>query len=82
MATRARSYAIVEGQLYKKGVVHPLLGCISQAEGKALLAEIHSGICGSHIGPRALSSKAIRQGFYWPTHVRDTEQVTKTCEAC
>jgi hypothetical protein len=64
MAARARSYAIVEGQLYKKGVMQPLLRCISQAEGKALLAEIHFGICGSHIGPRTLSSKAIRQGFY------------------
>jgi hypothetical protein len=77
MAARARSYAIVEDRLYKKGVVQPLLRCISQAKGKALLAEIHFRVCGSHIGPRALSSKAIRQGFYWPTHVRDAEQVTK-----
>jgi hypothetical protein len=82
MATRARSYTIAEGQLYKKGVVQSLLICISQEEGKALLVEIHSGVCGSHIGPRALSSKAIRQGFYWPTYVKDAEQVTKTCEAC
>jgi hypothetical protein len=82
MATRDRSYTIAEGQLYKKGVVQPLLRCIYQEEGKALLAEIHSGVCGSHIGRRELSSKAIRQGFYWPTHVRDPKQVTKTCEAC
>jgi hypothetical protein len=82
MATRARSYIIVGSQLYKIGVVHHLLRCISQEEGKALLAEIHSSVCGSHIGPRALSLKAIRQGFYWPTHVRDAKQVTKTCEAC
>jgi hypothetical protein len=82
MAARARSYTIVGGQLYKKGVVHPLLKCISQDEGKELLSEIHSSSCGSHIGSRALSAKAIRQGFYWPTHVRDTEQITKTCEAC
>jgi hypothetical protein len=60
MAARARSYTIARGQLYKKGVVQPLLRCISQEEGKALLAEIHSDVCGSHIGPRALSSKAIR----------------------
>jgi ribonuclease HI len=82
MAARARTYTIIGGQLYKKGVVQPLLKCISQEEGKELLAEIHSGSCGLHIGPRALLAKAIRQGFYWPTHVRDAEQVTKTCEAC
>jgi hypothetical protein len=53
MAIRARSYTIVGGQLYKKGVVQPLLRCISQEEGKSLLAEIHSSVSGSHIGPRA-----------------------------
>jgi hypothetical protein len=37
MAARARSYAIVRGQLYKKGVVQPLLKCISQDKGKELL---------------------------------------------
>jgi ribonuclease HI len=82
MVARARSYTIVRGQLYKKGVVQPLLKCISQDKGKELLLEIHAGSCGSHIGLRALSAKAIRHGFYWPTLVRDAEQITKTCEAC
>jgi hypothetical protein len=60
MATRARSYNMIEGTLYKKGGVQPLLKCISQGEGKELLQEIHSGVCGSHIGTRALSAKAIK----------------------
>ena len=82
MAARARSYTLIEGMLYKKGVVQPLLKCISQSKGKDLLQEIYLGSCGSHIGPRALSTKAIRQGFYWPTHIKDTEQAIKTCQAC
>jgi hypothetical protein len=77
MAAKARSYTIAGGQLYKKGVVHPLLRCISQEEGKALLVEIHFDVCDSHIGPRALSSKAIRQGFYWPTHVRELSKLPR-----
>jgi hypothetical protein len=60
MAARARSYTLINGLLYKKGVVQSLLKCISQDEGKELLQEIHLGMCGSHIGPRALSTKAIR----------------------
>ena len=64
MVARARSYTLVDGILYKKGIVQPLLKCITQIEGKELLREIHSEICRSHIGPRALSAKAIRQGFY------------------
>jgi len=82
MIARARSYTLIDGILYKKGVVQPLLKCIPQSEGKNLLLEIHSGICGSYIGPRALSVKAIRQGFYWPTHIKDVEEIVKTCQAC
>ena len=79
MIARARSYTLINGTLYKKGVVQPLLKCIPQSESKNLLQEIHLGICGSHIGPRALSAKAIRQGFYWPTHIKDAEEIVKTC---
>ena len=79
---RARSYALINGTMYKKGVVQPLLKCIPQSEGKNLLQEIYSSICGSHIGPWALSTKAIKQGFYWPTHIKDAEEIVKTCQAC
>jgi hypothetical protein len=34
MAARARSYTLIDGLLYKKGVVQPMLKCISQGEGK------------------------------------------------
>jgi len=82
IAARARSYMLIDGILYKKGVVQPLLKCITQIEGRELLQEIYSGTCGSHIGPRALSAKAIRQGFYWPACIKVVEQIVKTCEAC
>jgi hypothetical protein len=82
MAAKARIYTMIEGTLYKKGVIQPLLKCISQGEGKELLQEIHLGVCGSHIGLRALSAKAIRQGFYWPTHIKDAEHIVRTCKAC
>jgi hypothetical protein len=37
MAARARSYTLVDGKLFKKGVVQPLLKCITQSKGKELL---------------------------------------------
>jgi hypothetical protein len=37
MVTWSRSYTLIEGILYKKGVVQPLLKCITQGEGKELL---------------------------------------------
>lgn len=82
MMARARSYTLINRTLYKKGVVEPLLKCISRIEGQELLHEIHSRLYGSHIRARSLSAKAITQGFYWPTHVKDFEHIVKTCEAC
>jgi ribonuclease HI len=77
---RSRDFALVGGQLYKKGVSQPMLKCIT--EGIQILREVHNGTCGSHSGPRALAAKVIRQGFYWPTIICAANRVTRSCEAC
>ena len=82
MFQRARGYVISEGELFKSGVTSPWLKCISTTEGIELLKEIHSGFCGSHIGFRQLVSKAFRQGFFWPTALKDAQHIVKTCKAC
>src|SRR3954468_4531315 len=75
-------YQFVDSALYRRGRNGVKLKCIRREDGQELLAEIHRGICGHHIGARALAGKAYRQGFFWPTALQDaTAQVTK-CEAC
>ncbi|RDX80342.1 Pol polyprotein, partial [Mucuna pruriens] len=32
-----------------------------------VIQEVHEGICGTHIGGRALMGKITRAGYYWPT---------------
>jgi hypothetical protein len=64
---RARCYTVVNGEIYKLGVTELWLRCITSEKGLELFKEIHNGFCGAHIGTRALASKAIKQGFYWPT---------------
>lgn len=59
MQARTRPYKIIEEELYKEDVCLPLLKCISRDEGQGLIREIHSGICASHIGPRALVGKSF-----------------------
>ena len=71
MFQTAWSYPIFEGEMYKSGVVAPWLKCIPISEGKELLQEIHSGLCGSHIRVRPLVSKAFMQGFFWPSTLKD-----------
>jgi hypothetical protein len=55
---RARGYAVVDGELYKSRVTEPWLRCITSENGLELLKEIHSELCGAHIGTRTLASKA------------------------
>ena len=55
---RSKAYKVHEGELYKKSTTGVLLRCISEEEGRNLLAEIHA---------RSLVSKAFHTGFYWPT---------------
>jgi hypothetical protein len=59
----AKRYTVVEGDLYRRGTNGILMRCITQEEGRELLAEIHGGECGSHSSSRTLVGKALRHGF-------------------
>jgi hypothetical protein len=73
---------VIRDELYKTSVTGPLLYCLSRDEGKQLLVETHSGVCGGHIGSRALAAKLFRQGFYWPSIIDDASKLVTTCQAC
>ena len=45
-----------------------------------MLREVHEGVCENHIGPRALAGKALRQGYYWPTMLRDATDLVRKCK--
>jgi hypothetical protein len=79
---RASGYVLVDGELYKSEVTEPWLSCITSEKGLELLKEIHSGFCGAHIGTRALASKAIKLGFYWPSINNGAKKLVQECEAC
>jgi hypothetical protein len=78
----AKAYQIIRDQLYKTSVTVPLLHCLSRDEGKELLTQTHSGVCGGHIRARALAAKVFRQGFYWPSIIDDASKLVTTCQAC
>lgn len=65
LSRRVASYVIIGNDLYKHSASSGTLRkCISQEDGVALLSEIHSGTCGSHVGASTLVGKAFRSGFY------------------
>ena len=64
--TRTRSVRFTNhrGSLYKRGFFTPILKCIAGKDADYVLREVHEGVCGNHIGARALSGKVLRQGYY------------------
>ncbi|XP_057747666.1 uncharacterized protein LOC130966861 [Arachis stenosperma] len=55
----AQYYTLVHNVLYRRGFSMPLLKCVPTSSTKEVLEEVHSGMCGNHLGARALSKKWI-----------------------
>ncbi|XP_072078080.1 uncharacterized protein [Arachis hypogaea] len=60
----AAKYAIIQGQLLKKGISQPLLKCLHPDQTDYVLRELHEGCYGHHIGGKALARKLVRAGYY------------------
>ena len=54
LTCRAKSFVIIEGELYRRSHTGILQHCIPIEQGKQLLSDIHSGVCGNHATPRTL----------------------------
>ncbi|XP_039851356.1 uncharacterized protein LOC120709767 [Panicum virgatum] len=80
IARRAKSFTVIDRELYKRSPSGVLRRCIPIPEGRELLRDIHARVCGHHAAPRTLVGNAFRQGFYWPTAVADATEIVRTCE--
>ena len=58
--TRSATFTNHKGSLYKRGFFTPILKCIAGKDTEYVLREVHEGICGNHIGDRALARKVLR----------------------
>jgi transposase InsO family protein len=82
IARMAKSFTVVDGELYKLAASRILQRCAPIPQGRELLRDIHAGACGHHAAPRTLVGNAFCQGFYWPTAVADASEIVRTCEGC
>ena len=82
LARRAKSFVLIDSELYKRSPSRVLQRCIPIPKGKELIHDIHAGACGHHAAPGTLVGNAFRQGFYWPTVVADATDVVRTCKGC
>ncbi|XP_074342926.1 uncharacterized protein LOC141680657 [Apium graveolens] len=82
LSVRVLRYSLIEGLLYKRSFVVPYLKCLRPLEAEEALKEAHEGICGQHLGGRALAHKITRLGFYWPTMLADAKAYVKRYDRC
>lgn len=77
---KARNYCVLDNKLFRRSLVDPLLRCLGPEEAKTAILEVHTGICGDHLGAKNLALKIIRQGLFWPTMRRECEDFVKRCK--
>ncbi|XP_075499277.1 uncharacterized protein LOC142537665 [Primulina tabacum] len=58
---RAARFTIIDGEIYKRGYSQPFLKCLTPSKADYVLRDIHEGICGKHLGGKALAAKTLRQ---------------------
>ncbi|KAL1363422.1 hypothetical protein AAHE18_03G148300 [Arachis hypogaea] len=78
----AQYYTIINNTLYKREISTPMLKCVPTYNTKDILEEVHSGICGNHLGAQALAKKVLRAGFYWPTLQKEATDFVRTYSPC
>ena len=61
----ARFWLSKDKKLYQRLFGGPYLLCLHPNRVTELLAELHEGICGGHLGGRSLAHQAMIQGFWW-----------------
>ena len=82
LRVRFARFTVHRGTLYKQGFFTPILKCLAKQDANYLLREVHEGICGNHIKARTLEGKTLRQGYYWPTMLKDATELVRKCKVC
>jgi hypothetical protein len=79
---KSRMYHLIDGVLYRQGANGMMIKCISKDEGRQLLWDIHSGVCGAHSSWHSIDGKSFRHEFYWPTAKDDAIEIVTKCKEC
>ena len=78
----ARYWLSGDRKLYRRSFRGLYLSCLHPEKVDQLLAELHEGICGIHVGGRSLTHWVITQGFWWPRMQKDAAEYVRKCEQC
>ncbi|XP_077215527.1 uncharacterized protein LOC143850108 [Tasmannia lanceolata] len=77
---RAARFKLDGETLYKRSYTLPYLKCLRPTDALYALRETHEGICGEHLGGKALAIKVLLRSLYWPTLRQDALSLVKKCQ--
>ncbi|GAA0187094.1 hypothetical protein LIER_34382 [Lithospermum erythrorhizon] len=74
---------MVQGELYRRWHLGPLLFCVAKRNIDQVLCEVHEGeVCRHHMGAKSLALKITRAGYFWPMLMNDAAEYVKKCNSC
>ncbi|XP_022031955.1 uncharacterized protein LOC110933020 [Helianthus annuus] len=79
---KSKHYQMVDGILYRKSYLGPLMRCVDPEDANYLIREVHEGICGIHADLRMVVAKVMNAGYYWPGMHLDAVNVLRKCNGC
>ncbi|XP_077242412.1 uncharacterized protein LOC143882919 [Tasmannia lanceolata] len=74
---RAARFSLDGENLFKRSYTLPYLKCLRPSDAAYGPQETHEGICGEHLGGKALAIKVLLRGLYWPTLRQDALTLVK-----
>ena|SRR5688572_7345328 len=81
--SKARSYCVINGLLYKKNRRNPLrpLRVVKPSEVETILYSFHSDPLAGHFGFDE-TYRSISEKYYWPQMENDIKQYVQSCDTC
>lgn len=73
-------YTILSEKLREMEKATPMLRFLCDNHVSLVLVEIHKGTYNSHISRKALAQKLLREGYYWPTLMKNNIAFIKKCD--
>ncbi|XP_068487021.1 uncharacterized protein [Phaseolus vulgaris] len=73
-------FTLIDGDLFRFWFTDPVLVCVHREQCMRIMSELHEGICGSHVGGRALAGRVLHAGYYWPTLREDCVGYAQRCK--
>ena len=77
---KSSQYQLIDGVLFRKNYDKVLLRCLEKDDAEQILTKLHDGLVGGHFSEETTVQKVLREGYYWPTLLKDAHAHARKCQ--